>query len=176
MSRTLSSREKTLAIIVGLIVFVGGTWMLGESYVSKRSALSARIVAQKKQLRSMHALLDQSALWAQREQWLQAKQPRLENADTAGVQLLDSVRELARQHSVLLSNPTIRQPEPRPNCISVALEIETKSPWGPLVELLQELQTPEQFVALESAHIQIDPTDATQVVGRFKIARWYASN
>ena len=174
MSRTLSSREKTLALIVGLIVFTGGTWMLGESYVSNRHALSARIVSQQKQLRSMRALLDQSPLWAQREQWLQAKQPRLENADTAGVQLFDSVRELARRHTVLLANSTIRQPDPRPNCISVALEIETKSPWGPLVEFLRELQTPEQFVALESAHIQIDPADATQVSGRFKIARWYA--
>jgi len=174
MSRTLTSREKTLAIIVGLIVLVGGTWMLGESYVSKRGALSARIVSQKKQLRSMHELLGQSAVWEQREQWLQAKQPRLENADTAGVQLLDSVRELARRHAVLLSNPAIRTPEPRPNCVSVALEIETKSPWAPLVEMLQELQTPEQFVALESAKISVDPADATQVYGRFKIARWYA--
>jgi len=176
MIRTLSSREKTLAIIVGLIVFLGGTYMLGESYVSKRGALSARIVAQRKQLRSMHEVLGQSDLWAQREQWLQAKQPRLENPDTAGVQLLDAVRELARRHAVLLTNPTIRQPDPQPNCISVALEIETKSAWAPLVELLQELQTPEQFVALESAHIQVDPADSTQVYGRFKIARWYASH
>ncbi|MEP6669117.1 MAG: hypothetical protein ABJF10_08195 [Chthoniobacter sp.] len=176
MRRTLSSREKTLAMIVGLIVFIGGTYVLGETYVSKRATVNARIVAQKKQLRSMHELLDQGALWAQREQWLQAKQPHLENADTAGVQLLDSVRELARRHTVLLANPTIHPPDPRPNCVSVVLEIETKSPWAPLVELLQELQTPEQFVALESAHISVDPADPTQVFGRFKIARWYAPN
>ena len=176
MSRTLSPREKTLAIIVALIVAIGGTCMLVDSYVSRRAALNAKIASQTRQLRSMHDLLDQSALWTQREQWLQAQQPRLENPDTAGVQLLDAVRELARRHSVLLENPTIRTPDHRPNCVSVALEIETKSSWSPLVEFLEELQTPKQFVALESANLKVDPADATQVHGRFKIARWYAPN
>jgi hypothetical protein len=176
MSRTLSSREKVLATIVAAIVLIGGTYILLESYVSKRSALTARIASGRKQLRGLHELLGQSALWEQREQWLQAKQPHMENADTAGVQLLDSVRELARKHSVLLENPTIRTPDRRPDCVSVALEIETKSPWSPLVEFLQELQTPDQFIALESANLKVDPSDATQVHGRFKIARWYAPN
>ncbi|MEI9898626.1 MAG: hypothetical protein WDN28_33410 [Chthoniobacter sp.] len=149
--------------------------MLGESYVSKRKAWGARIVSQKKQLRTMNDVLNEGALWAQRRTMAAGQTaPAWRNADTAGVQLLDSVRELARRHTELLANPTIRQPDPRPNCISVALDIETRSPWGPLVEFLQELQTPEQFVALESAHISVDPADATKVFGRFKIARWYA--
>ncbi len=176
MSRTLSSREKILAIIVASIVLIGGTYILFDAYTGKRSALTSKIVSSRKQLRSLHDLLGQSALWEQREQWLQAKQPHMENADTAGVQLLDAVRELARRHEVLLENPTIRTPERRPDCTSVALEIETKSSWSPLVEFLAELQTPEQFIALESANLKIDPSDATQVRGRFKIARWYAPN
>ncbi|HSI13592.1 MAG TPA: hypothetical protein VK961_16220 [Chthoniobacter sp.] len=176
MSRTLSSREKVLAIIVAAIVLIGGTYVLFDTYTSKRSALTGKIASSKKQLRSLHELLGQTALWEQREQWLQAKQPHMENADTAGVKLLDAVRELARRHEVLLEPPTIRTPDHRPDCISVALEIETKSAWSPLVEFLEELQTPDQFVALESVNLKIDPSDATQVHGRFKIARWYAPN
>jgi len=174
MSRTLSSREKILAVIVAGIVLLGGTYMLIDSYTSKRSALTSRVASGKKQLRSLHEMLGQSALWEQREQWLQAKQPHMENADTAGVQLHDGVRELARRYAVLLENPTIRTPEHRSECIAVALEFETKSPWSPLVEFLEALQTPEQFVAIESVNLKIDPADATQVHGRFKIARWYA--
>jgi hypothetical protein len=176
MSRTLSTRERNLAIIVGLIVAVGGTWLLGESYLAKRASLTARIASANRQLHSMHELLAQSSLWEQREQWLQAKQPKMENADTAGVQLLDYVKELARRHGVLLENPAMHTPEPRPNCISVALEVETKSGWTSVVEFLEDLQAPEQFVALENANLKVDPADATQVRGRFKIARWYAPN
>lgn len=174
MSRTLSSREKILAILVAAIVGIGGTLILIQSYAGKRAELSARIASQRRQVRSVHEMLGQNEMWAQREQWLQMKQPRLENPDTAGVQLHDSVRELARNHQVLIENPTIRTPEPRPNCISVGLEIETKSSWPSLVEFLEELQTPDQFIALESANLKVDPADATQVHGHFKIARWYA--
>jgi len=174
MSRTLSSREKILAIVVAAIVGIGGTLILVQSYTGQRTALTVKIASQKKQLRSMHEMLAQSGTWAQRDQWLDAKQPKLENPDTAGVQLLDSVLELARKHEVLPENPTIRTPESRPNCISVEVEIETKSPWSPLVEFLQELQAPEKFIAIESANLKIDPADATQVRGHFKIARWYA--
>ena len=176
MSRTLSSREKILAMMVGAIVLIGGTYMLFDSYISKRSSLTSKIVSSRKQLRSVRELLGQSALWEQREQWLELKQPRMQNADTAGVQLLDAVREIARRHEVLLENPTIRTPDHRPDCTSVALEIETKSAWPPLVKFLEELQTPDQFVALESANLKIDPSEATHVHGRFKIARWYAPN
>jgi len=174
MSRTLSSRERILAIIVVTIVGIGGTLILVQSYTGKRAALAVKITSQKKQIHSMHEVLAQSDMWAQRDQWVDAKQPRLENPDTAGVQLLNSVMELAKKHEVLPENMTIRTPESRPNCISVGIEIDTKSPWSPLVEFLQELQTPEQFIALESANLKIDPADATQVRGHFKIARWYA--
>ena len=176
MSRSLSSREKILTILVAAIVGIGGTLLLIQSYTSKRAALSVKIVSQKKQLRSVQTMLAESQMWAQREQWLQAKQPRLENPDTAGVQLHDAVRELARRHEVLVETPNIRTPEPRPNCISVGLEIDTKSSWSSLVQFLQELQAPDQFIALESANLKVDPTDATQVHGHFKIARWYAPN
>jgi hypothetical protein len=176
MSRSLSARERTLAIVVGLIVAIGGTWLLVDSYLVQRTSLSARIASGKRQLHSMRELLAQSGLWERREQWLQSRQPKLENPDTAGVQLLDYVKGLASRHTVVLENPAIHTPDPRPNCISVALEIETKSGWAPLVEFLQELQTPEQFVALESANVKVDPADATQVHGHFKIARWYAPN
>lgn len=176
MSRTLSSREKILGILVATIIGIGGTLVLIQSYTGERANLSARIASQKRQLHSMHELLGQSEMWTQREQWLKAKQPRLENSDTAGVQLLEAVREMARRHAVLIDNTTIRTPEPRPNCISVGLDIETKSPWASIVGLLEELQTPNQFIALESANLKVDPNDATQVRGHFKIARWYAAN
>ena len=176
MNRTLSAREKSLATVVGLIVAVGGTWLLASSYLSERAALRTKISSNERQVRNMRELLSQKDLWEKRDHWLQAKQPKMENADTAGVQLLDYVQGIARQHVVLLQNQVIHAPETRPNCVSVALEIETKCPWAALVAFLEDLQTPEQFIALESANLKVDPTDATQVHGRFRIARWYALN
>jgi len=174
MSRTLSKRELTLAWLVGLIVVLGGTFLLGQSYLGKRTALIGKIAADKRQLRSLQEMLKEGSFWEQREAWVQAKQPKLDNPDQAGVQLLDYVKDIAQKNSVLLENATLHTAEARPSCISVALEVETKSPWAPLVSFLEELQTPEQFVALEMANLKVDAADNTQVHGRFKIARWYA--
>ena len=176
MSRSLSKREQILGTIVGLIVVIGGTLLLVTSFLSKRSALEGRIASEKRQLRSMRELLAQRGFWEAREKWLLATQPKLDNADAAGVQLLDYVQDLAKKHSVVLANLTIHTPEPRPECVSVTLEIETKSPWSNLISFLGELQAPERFIALESVNLKVDGEDATQMRGRLKIARWYAPN
>lgn len=176
MSRTLSPREQTLATIVGLIIVLGGTFMLVQSYHGKRVALTAKIAADKRQLRSLRELLTQADFWKQREVWIHAKQPPLSDPDHAPGELLNYVQNLAKKHSILLENATLHTAEARPACISVALEVETKSPWSPLFSFLEELQTPEQFVALEMADLKVDAEDNTQVRGRFKIARWYAPN
>ena len=176
MSRSLSKREQTLATIVGLIVVLGGTFLLGQSYLAKRTALTAKITADKRQLHSLQELLKEGSLWEQREKWIQAKQPKLENPDKAGVQLLEYVKALANKDAVLLENATLHTTEARPACIAVTLEVETKSPWSPLISFLYDLQTPEQFVAIEMADVKQDGADATQMRGRFKIARWYAPN
>ena len=94
--------------------------------------------------------------------------------DTAGVQLLDEIKALARKHGVLLENPLIRPPEPQSDDVAVAIEVEVKSAWSPLISFLYDLQTPESFVALDSANLRVDAEDQTRLHGRFKIARWHA--
>jgi hypothetical protein len=176
MNRPLSKREQILAAIVGTIVLIGASLMLGSSYLNKRAALEAKITSEQRQLRSMRELLEQRSFWETREMWIRTAQPKLDNMDTAGVHLLDYVQKLAKKHSVLVDHMDIRSPERRPDCISVALEIETKSPWAPLVSFLAELQSPELFIALENVNLKVDGADATQMRGHLKIALWYAPN
>ena len=174
MNHTLSTREKWLAIAVGGVLFLFANVFLVERFMQRGERLRADIAAKTKQLQHMQSLTEDLAFSEQREGWLQAKQPKLTNPDTAGVQLLNQIKDLARQHSVLLENPAIRLPDRQPDHVSISVEVETKSPWKPLIAFLHELQTPEQFIAVETANLKIDDADATKMHGRFKIARWYA--
>lgn len=175
MTRSLSSREKWLAGIVAAVVFVAGTCLFIESYTRQRAALQATIVSRTKQLRMARALAEELPFWEQRDQWLRIQQPQFTGDDTAGVQLLDRIKELAQKHAVLLENPALRPAERLPAYISVAVEVETKSGWPALVNFLQELQSPAQFVAVESANLKVDAAEPAQMRGRFRIARWYAA-
>jgi hypothetical protein len=174
MSRTLSTREKWLAIIVGGVLFVFANVFLVQRFVQRESRLRADIAAKTKQLQHMQSLTEDLAFSELRDTWLQAKQPKLTNPDTAGVQLLNQIKDLAKQHSVLLENPAIRLPDRQAAHVSISVEVETKSSWKPLIAFLHDLQNPEQFIAVESANLKIDDTDATKMHGRFRIGRWYA--
>jgi len=174
MTRPLNTREKWLTAIVVGVLFVGGNLLIIESFRKSKDSLRRDITVKTRQLHSMRALIADKSFWEQRDQWLQSTQPKLAGSDAAGVELLERIRSLAQKHSVLLENPAIRSAERQPTHIAVAIEIETKSPWTPLVTFLHELQSPSQFVAVENVNLKIDPADPTQLRGRFKIARWYA--
>lgn len=174
MSRALSRREKGMAAVVGTVLFLFGNFIFIDWAWSSAVRLRSDIAAKTKQLRLVGTLTADSAFWEQRDAWLQAAQPPPVNADTAAVELLNQVKDLAKKHSVLLENPVIRVPEAQPEYLSISLEVETKSPWKPLIAFLQELQSPAQFIAVESANLKIDGADATQMRGRYRIARWYA--
>ena len=106
--------------------------------------------------------------------WLVAHQPKIENEATAGVQLLNQVQELAKKFGVTIEQPAIGNPERQPRYTSVAVTVDTKSPWKALHDFLGAVQGPEQFVVLESSRLNVDPSDQTQMRGHFRIAKWFA--
>jgi hypothetical protein len=175
MNRSMSPRERKLAWLVGSAAFIFGNYVLLESASTAYGQLQASIASQKKQLRLIDSLSSDSAFWEKREAWLHAQQPRLENPESAAVQLLDQIKSVARNHEVLVENPVIRVAERQPEYISISVEVETKSTWPPLIKFLHELQRGQQFIAVESANLKIDAADPTQMRGRFRIARWYAT-
>lgn len=173
MKLNLSTREKWLAMAVGGIflllvafIFVDRTWQ-------EAARLRAEIATRTKQLQLMQNLAAGAGATERQEAWLRTAQPRLTNPDSAGVQLLNEVKETARRHGILLENPAIRPAENHADYVSVAVEVESKSPWKPLIDFQYEFQNPAQFIAVESVNLKIDSVDPTQMRGRFKIARWF---
>lgn len=176
MSRPLSSRERTLAILVGTAAFLFITFFVVDYFLKNKARLDANLAVKTRVLRRVQALSAEKTLYEQRDAWLREKQPKLVNDERAGGQLLEQIKELAKKHSVLLENPVIRPVLRKPDLpyAAVGIEIETKSPWAALIAFLGELQTPEQFIVLDAANLKIDGTDQTQLRGKFRIARWYA--
>jgi hypothetical protein len=171
---SLSTREKWLAGVVAAAAFLAATFFLLDGYSRQRALLRTQLESRTKQLRLARTMTADLAFWQQRDEWLHAHQPVLTDSDSAGVELLDRIKDLAKKHSVLLEHPSLRPADRLPNYTSVAVELETKSAWPALIDFMHELQDPEQFVALESANLNLDAMDPTQMRGRFKIARWFA--
>jgi Tfp pilus assembly protein PilO len=172
----MNKREKVLAGIVGGIAAVMLNLFLLNYFLRNHRQLRSTLEQQQVQIDAMKALAADRAMWEERGAWIRAHQPALENEATAGVQLLEEMRVMAREHSVLIIPETlsIGSPERRPYCTAVPVTIETKSTWRDLIRFLGTLQGPNRFIVLESANLRQDPGDKTQMRGKFRIAKWYA--
>jgi hypothetical protein len=169
----MNRRERILAGTVVMVVFFLANLFLW-SRLFRATGDSRGEVAKRKQVHAEQTvLLRESDLWMNRDKWLHEHQPAFHGASDASA-LLDQLKQVASKHSVLIENPAIGSTAGTGNYQSVSVSIETKSQWPPLVHFLYDVEAPDAFMVFESANIAIDPSDPTQMRGKFKIARWYA--
>lgn len=170
----LSPRETILAGLVAGAIFVVFNLVIFKTLASRQVGLREQLAARTLELQSMQLLLAERDLWAQRAVLIAQKQPVLTDENSAGVQLLDQIGNVAKGQGVTLENKAFASATRMPSYRSVAVNLETKSSWTSLVQFLNAVQQPEQFIVFENAEVAIDPGDATQMRGKFRIARWYA--
>ena len=171
----LSARERIMVAIVAAILFVLGNMVLLSSMADRYRQLTSDLATKQSELAALKVILNDRELGAKREAWIKANQPKLINGSQAGVVLLDQMRQLAKANEVLLESPEIGALDSsQPSHQAVTVVIQTKSSWAALIKFLNGLQQPDQFIVFESANLQSDSSDAAQMRGRFRIAKWYA--
>ena len=171
---TLSPREKKLAIGVGGTVFVLLNLFIFSAFSRQDLALRTELAQQRLEWSNMQILLGEQSLWADRDAAITAKQPVMAGENAAGVELLDTIRGIAKMHSVSLEQEVLGGVVDNQWYRSAPVTVDTHSSWPDLVAFLYALQKPDQFIVCESANIQVDPADQTKMLGHLKIARWYA--
>jgi len=169
----MNPRERVLSWIVASSLFVllnllVLNWIFG-ALGRARSELATR----KATLAEQALYMKERDLWTKRDEWIRQHQPTLKNPAEASA-LLDQLKQMASKYNVLIQNPAIGSGETTPNHQTVFASIETKSPWPPLVHFLYDVQQPDAFVVFESVNLAIDSSDPTMMLGKFKIARWFA--
>ena len=169
----MNRRERILAGVVGLTLFAFINLFIWSSLLggikSTRRELSERKAVRKTQT----VFLRERDLWKKRQDWVAKHQPVLKNAGEAST-LLERVKEIASKHKILIENPSLGAVVTAPDHQSIAISMETKSPWPALVHFLYDVQQPESFIAFEDVGLSIDGSDPSSMRGRFRIARWYA--
>ncbi|MGI9114205.1 MAG: GspMb/PilO family protein [Chthoniobacterales bacterium] len=170
----MNARERVLAGIVATVVLALVNLFLWSGLLGAIRGARADVAKRKLLRNEQLAFLRDGDLWTQRDQWLREHQPVYKGAADATA-LLDQLKGVAGKNNVLIENPQFGSGETKPAYQSVSVSIETKSPWPPLVHFLYDMQMPESFTVFESVNLAVDSGDATQMRGKFKVARWYAA-
>ena len=170
----LTPRERTLLTIVLAVLFLLGNFFIVSTLMQRYRQIQAETTRKREELKTLRGMFSEKDIWAKRDAWLTAKQPKLANRDQARVILLEEVRNAARARNVVLENPALGTVDAQAGYQSVSVDIETKSSWKDLIDFMAGLQQPEKFIVFERSNLQIDTTDPTKMRGRFRIAKWYA--
>ena len=173
MSR-LTPRERILIYIIAGVLFAVGNLALLSSLKNRHLRTQADLAQKQSEIKSLKMILAESDQSRARQDWLNAKQPRLTNPEQTRVQLLEQIKEVARANEVLLESPELGDLEVQGTYRAVSVKVSTKSSWASMVKFLHAMQQPDRFIVFESANIQVDPGNATRMACNFKIAKWYA--
>jgi hypothetical protein len=174
MIQQMTSRERTLATIVGAILFIFVNLLLIQTLMTHVRRFRSDLIVKAQSLETKDALLADREVWEQRDQWLTQKFSKLIDPDRAPITLRDAAMGIAKKHGVTLENAVHGKAETKPNYIAVGVSFDLKCKWSELGGFLAEMQAPEQFIAFDNANLQADSTDKTLMHGRFRLQKWYA--
>lgn len=174
MIKQMTARERTLATIVALGAFAFVNIFLVKFVLNQHRELRTDLSTKSAEIRTMNVLLAERDLWMKRDQWIEAKMPKLTNRDEAPSDLRKAITEIAAKHNITLEKTLLGEPDSKPQYARVSVTFETKSKWPELVKFIRDLQAPGQFIVLESLKLNIDEADKTQMRGQFRVAKWFA--
>ncbi len=169
----MNRRERILAGVVLLALFAFVNLFIWSALLGGIKSARHELVERKAVRKTQTVFLRERDLWKKRQDWLVKHQPVLQNAGEAST-LLERVKEIAGKHKILIENPSLGAVVAAPDHQSIAISLETKSPWPALVHFLYDVQQPESFIAFEDVGLSVDGSDPTTMRGRFRIARWFA--
>ncbi len=179
MSMQMNPRERALAFIVGTLLAVAATFILGKIFLGHQRELSRQRAEKTIALISMRTLIAERELWEERDAWLNQNQPKLDNANSAGVDLLERVKKIGQKRGLTPTEAQIGiadgtgKSAGRNAYQAVSVSFTVKGRWQELVNFLYDVQSPTSFLVFEKATLQLDKEDKTQVSGTFKLAQWF---
>lgn len=170
----MNRRERMLAGGVLLVLFLLVNLFIWSALLGGIKSARAELKERKAVRKTQTVFLRERDLWKKRQEWLTKHQPVLQNAGEAST-LLEQVKQIANKHKILIENPSLGAVQTAPDHQSIAVSLETKSPWPALVHFLYDVQQPEAFIAFEDVGLTVDGNEKSTMRGRFKIARWFTS-
>lgn len=171
----LSSREKTLAIIVAAILFATLNFFLIKTLIGKLGAVKAQLQIVNVKMDLLNKREVERTLWEKRETWLDTEMKPISDPQVAARDFTKSVEAMAKKSAVILETPATGSPAKQENYTSIPLRVKAKAEWKPMFEFLHELQLPGQFIVFDNLELRVDSTDKTKLSANMSLARWFAN-
>lgn len=171
-----SGNEKVILAVLIAIVVVWGNYF-GYNWLAKKQklqevALRELLDAQRDATADLQDE-DNSQLWSKRLSWIEENEPPGGDEAALQPQVLEAVRKAALDNKLDFSSPKIDAVQSTPAGTRVNVTITVKGPMEPLCKWLAALQQPENFYAVSSFSLKVDPDDDKAMLCTVQLGRYF---
>lgn len=172
--RALKGSEKILLVVCGLLVLSFGNGFLWKDYSKRMKVATEAIATYEGDLVANAAAAGDMGFWEGRTAWLDANLPVVEDSGAAQGDLLDYLREGARERGIRTDDPVLAKPEGGSHYREVAVTIEAQGPDEAVFRWLAEMQSPEKFQVLKYLALRPDRGNPEpELECTLTLARWF---
>lgn len=172
MLTKLNSRERTLALMLGLVLFL----LLNLFFLPKLTAAN-RTARQKNtelkaQLTAAEGWVAKKNYWAEHKQWLDETEPVLNAAREESATQLEQLQAAAKANGLAISDIQLLQLDETEFYQPVGARLTISGPWPGVVKFIAGLQNPALFDVIPRFSMRSDQ-EPPNVRCELEIQRWF---
>ncbi|CAN5248765.1 hypothetical protein BH23VER1_BH23VER1_32280 [soil metagenome] len=171
--RPLTSNEKRLTALFGLIVIGGGAFLGFSTISNRKAALVAKEASLKNSLFQLENLMEEREHWLNLRQWVEERLVAYRSVDERDTYLITIIRNKAEDAGVEITRgPQPLDPEVSPFYEETVVNVTVDGDIKGIVQWLYTLQDPEQFRAITS--VKLTPKkEEGQLQCEITIEQWW---
>jgi hypothetical protein len=143
--RPLTRSEKILLTACAATIALTGLWLADDALGRRRAAARNTIENLGPRSAAAVAAASDAPFWTERQQWLDATMPTIDDQGTAHSRLLEQLVTTARDRGLTTSSPVLLKPEAGPHHRDLSVTLQLTGPDQALFRWLSEIQSPEKF-------------------------------
>lgn len=165
--------ERRLSILLGLAIFVMGTFYLVSYLFDIESGLALKIQGLEANANTNHVWLREKQFWLDRKKWIDQKQPRVAVGGVPQSELLQSLTTSAQNYKLTIQEQSFADAKSTANYQAVAVRLKLTGTLEDVVRWLVEVQQPEKFQAVTNFSLKSQEKPPA-VDLELEVARWYS--
>ena len=168
-----AGERRMISLLVVLSAISGGALMT-QALLGKQSALNRRQQTLELRRVEYQAMLQESALWNARIDWMNANQPGMSSENQASQELLESLLAAAAAGKLTVQKKQLHEAVHTPFYHEIGVTLSLTGDLPDVFRWLHGMLTPESFHLVSVLKIMPDAENAAQVSVTTRINRRYA--
>ncbi len=168
----MNTKEKRLSATFVVLLFLGATVILFNTYWDRRKELFAAREILENEWVAIETLLEEREKWEVRRLWLDLNQPKF-TSDEEISQEIFRIALAEQQISVRTSNQSLLPTRTTPHFTEVGVSLVASGSLPEVSKWIFGLTGPESFYAIRNLKIMPDKENQKNILSQMELLRWY---